>query len=95
MLLWLLIGDQLLCFWLCYIFFLADDIYFSVQSPVLVNRGWVPRSWRDRALQSLKDVEEARDVHSPTSLHVDKHSFWRFWSKKPEKSEVGLRSGLV
>uniref|UniRef100_A0A7C9A4B5 SURF1-like protein n=1 Tax=Opuntia streptacantha TaxID=393608 RepID=A0A7C9A4B5_OPUST len=59
----------------------------SVQSPVLVNRGWVPRSWRDRALQSLKDVEEARDVHSPTSLHVEKHSFWRFWSKKPEKSE--------
>lgn len=59
----------------------------SVQSPVLVNRGWVPRSWRDRALQSLQDVEEATDVHSPTSLHVEKHSFWRFWSKKPEKSE--------
>lgn len=59
----------------------------SVQSPVLVNRGWVPRSWRDRALESLQDVKDAKDVQIPSSLHVEKNSSWRFWSKKPEKSE--------
>ncbi|XP_057550961.1 surfeit locus protein 1-like [Amaranthus tricolor] len=60
----------------------------SVQSPVLVNRGWVPRSWRDKALESSQDVEEAKDLPSTASSTGEKHYFWRFWSKTPLPTEV-------
>ena len=69
-------------------FLLADDVNFSVQSPVLVNRGWVPRSWRDKALESSQDVEEAKDLSSTASSTGEKHYFWRFWSKTPLPTEV-------
>lgn len=71
-------------------FRLADDANFSVQSPVLVNRGWVPRSWRDKAFQFSQDLEETKTVATSASLTGEKRSFWRFWSKEPQTNEVGL-----
>ncbi|XP_019108215.1 surfeit locus protein 1 isoform X2 [Beta vulgaris subsp. vulgaris] len=59
----------------------------SVQSPVLVNRGWVPRSWRDKAFQFSQDLEETKTVATSASLTGEKRSFWRFWSKEPQTNE--------
>lgn len=39
----------------------------SVQSPILVNRGWVPRSWRDRALNASEGLKE----HVPSVVPVE------------------------
>lgn len=53
----------------------------SLQMPIIVNRGWVPRSWRDK---SLKVVQE--DVHPPnveSTAIQESSSWWRIWSKKP------------
>ncbi|KAL9225485.1 hypothetical protein vseg_001402 [Gypsophila vaccaria] len=55
----------------------------SVQHPVLVNRGWVPRSWRDKALESYEDVEETKKLSSPS-----KTTSWNFWSKNLEKTKM-------
>ncbi|XP_021742237.1 surfeit locus protein 1-like [Chenopodium quinoa] len=59
----------------------------SVQSPVLVNRGWVPRSWRDKALESSQGLEEDKDAPNTASSSGEIRSFWRFWSKKPQTTE--------
>ncbi|GER50247.1 surfeit locus protein 1, partial [Striga asiatica] len=55
----------------------------SMQSPILVNRGWVPRSWRDKALGPSQDI---LPPSSPLpSTPEGPRSFWsRFWSNKPE-----------
>ncbi|KAK9088557.1 hypothetical protein Scep_027639 [Stephania cephalantha] len=56
-----------------------EDDPESVQSPILVNRGWVPRSWRDKALR-----QQASNVKSPTSVQEkEEGSWWKFWVKKP------------
>ncbi|KAK3026258.1 hypothetical protein RJ639_041634, partial [Escallonia herrerae] len=59
----------------------------SVQIPVLVNRGWVPRSWRDKSLEVSKyDVKPV--TKEPTSTQESAaSSWWRFWSKKPDIKE--------
>ncbi|XP_022850357.1 surfeit locus protein 1-like isoform X4 [Olea europaea var. sylvestris] len=54
----------------------------SLQTPILVNRGWVPRSWRDKALKVSKD-DELSSVASTPAQESAKSSWWRFWSKKP------------
>ncbi|KAK9735311.1 hypothetical protein RND81_04G197700 [Saponaria officinalis] len=54
----------------------------SVQHPVLVNRGWVPRSWRDKALESFEHVEETKKSSIPS-----KGTSWRFWSKNSEQTK--------
>ncbi|XP_056699833.1 surfeit locus protein 1 isoform X2 [Spinacia oleracea] len=59
----------------------------SIQSPVLVNRGWVPRSWRDKALESSQDLGEDKNIPNSASLSDENRSFWRFWSKKPQTAE--------
>nr|ACU18859.1 unknown [Glycine max] len=54
----------------------------SVSIPILVNRGWVPRSWKDKFLEASQD-EDLEDA-LPSPSHVDgSKSWWRFWSKKP------------
>ncbi|KAL5539451.1 hypothetical protein UlMin_044610 [Ulmus minor] len=56
----------------------------SVQSPVLVNRGWVPRSWRDKSLEISQDGEQHL---KPKSHHVqesERSTWWKFWAKKPQ-----------
>ncbi|KAL3838725.1 hypothetical protein ACJIZ3_023316 [Penstemon smallii] len=62
----------------------------SVQSPILVNRGWVPRSWRDKALSASEDVEEVSNSSSNTTQENTQTSSWRFWSKKPQVVEDQL-----
>ncbi|XP_073143131.1 surfeit locus protein 1-like [Henckelia pumila] len=56
----------------------------SLQSPVLVNRGWVPRSWRDKALDVSEDDRLSSSSSIPTQ-EITKNSWWQFWSNKPKK----------
>ncbi|XP_042001701.1 surfeit locus protein 1-like isoform X1 [Salvia splendens] len=59
----------------------------SIQSPILVNRGWVPRSWRDKALNSFED--EPQNSSTPTSTEESPTtSWWRFGSVKRKDLEV-------
>ncbi|KAL5748755.1 hypothetical protein ACOSQ2_026052 [Xanthoceras sorbifolium] len=60
----------------------------SVQLPILVNRGWVPRSWRDKFFEVLKDSELPSNVGPPPVQQSEKSSWWRSWSKKPNIDEV-------
>ncbi|KAH1234091.1 Surfeit locus protein 1 [Glycine max] len=54
----------------------------SVSFPILVNRGWVPRSWKDKFLEASED-EDLEDA-LPSPSHDDgTKSWWRFWSRKP------------
>ncbi|KAK1564529.1 hypothetical protein Q3G72_005118 [Acer saccharum] len=54
----------------------------SVQSPILVNRGWVPRSRRDKFLEASQDSELHSNVAHPPVQQSEQSSRWRFWSKK-------------
>ncbi|XP_061362652.1 surfeit locus protein 1 [Gastrolobium bilobum] len=54
----------------------------SVGFPILVNRGWVPRSWKDKFLEASQDEQFADALASPSQADRTK-SWWRFWSKKP------------
>lgn len=59
----------------------------SVQSPVLVNRGWVPRSWRDKSFEIPQDREKSSNVDVVPVQHSEQ-SWWRmFSSKKPKVDE--------
>ncbi|CAK7349558.1 unnamed protein product [Dovyalis caffra] len=58
-----------------------------VQSPILVNRGWVPRSWKDESLEVSQDDEEQSDIAVASAQGSEKSSWWRFWSKKPKTIE--------
>lgn len=49
--------------------------------PILVNRGWVPRSWRDKSLKVLEHDEQHQSIES-TDIQ-ERKSWWSFWSKKP------------
>ncbi|TQD90742.1 hypothetical protein C1H46_023674 [Malus baccata] len=56
----------------------------SVQSPILVNRGWVPRSWKDEASKVSEGGEQSSDI-TPTSVQdTERRSRSRFWTKKPQ-----------
>ncbi|GFZ10147.1 surfeit locus 1 cytochrome c oxidase biogenesis protein [Actinidia rufa] len=59
----------------------------SVQSPVLVNRGWVPRSWRDKSVEVSQDDERQSSPASSSAEDNERSSWWRFWSKKPKVNE--------
>ncbi|XP_068657341.1 surfeit locus protein 1 isoform X2 [Aristolochia californica] len=56
----------------------------SVQLPVLVNRGWVPRSWRVKHLEELGDAEKPENIRTTEVGKESGSSSWWFWSKKPE-----------
>lgn len=57
----------------------------SLQSPILVNRGWVPRGWHDKNVKDLQILDEASE--SPKAVKPDeKGSWWKFWSNKPKSS---------
>ncbi|KAK4395727.1 Surfeit locus protein 1 [Sesamum angolense] len=47
----------------------------SIKSPILVNRGWVPRSWRDKAIDSSED-EPISSSSSTTSQESAKTSLY-------------------
>lgn len=62
----------------------------SVQSPVLVNRGWVPRSWRERD-NTTGSRQNGKQSHTdPASVQKSASPWWKFWSKKPTRNEVVL-----
>ncbi|EPS65769.1 hypothetical protein M569_09010, partial [Genlisea aurea] len=59
----------------------------SAQHPILVNRGWVPRSWRDKQPDSSNNDAESTSRNSSSSPRLDQSTatpWWRFWSKKPQ-----------
>ncbi|RDX72953.1 Surfeit locus protein 1, partial [Mucuna pruriens] len=58
----------------------------SVGFPILVNRGWVPRIWKDKFLAASQDEDLADALPSPSQADEIK-SWWRFWSKKPVINE--------
>ncbi|KAJ4841195.1 Surfeit locus protein 1 [Turnera subulata] len=65
-------------------FFLSAS---SVQSPILVNRGWVPRSWKESSLEASLEGEQTPDKAIPPTQATEQGSRWRFWSKKPKVIE--------
>eukprot|EP00262_Sarcandra_glabra_P002596 TRINITY_DN12998_c0_g1_i1.p1 TRINITY_DN12998_c0_g1~~TRINITY_DN12998_c0_g1_i1.p1 ORF type:complete len:347 (+),score=59.89 TRINITY_DN12998_c0_g1_i1:41-1081(+) len=54
-----------------------------VQLPVLVNRGWVPRSWRNKPLENSQDGDQLSNIAS-SEVGEEGSVWWRFWSKKPK-----------
>lgn len=61
---------------------------FSSQSPVLVNRGWVPRSWKDKSSKhSVDDEQPLATIESPTGGE-SRSSRWWFQSNKPDVVQV-------
>ncbi|XP_008804510.3 surfeit locus protein 1 isoform X2 [Phoenix dactylifera] len=57
----------------------------SLQLPILVNRGWVPRGWRDN-LEESQNVERASNLGD--AKQTQKKVWWKFWSKSPAVSKV-------
>ncbi|KAF3773778.1 Surfeit locus protein 1 [Nymphaea thermarum] len=52
----------------------------SVQLSVLVNRGWVPRSWRNKFLENSAEITESSITKVDGAEH--KHEpWWKFWTK--------------
>lgn len=60
----------------------------SLQSPMLVNRGWVPRSWRDKPKEASQSDEKSSSVASSSVEKKENTPWWRFWSTKPTATEV-------
>ncbi|XP_076915038.1 surfeit locus protein 1-like [Bidens hawaiensis] len=60
----------------------------SLQMPILVNRGWVPRSWRDKSLKALEGDGPGQSIEASRSTDFQESgSWWNFWSKKPNTTE--------
>ncbi|KAK4280680.1 hypothetical protein QN277_012271 [Acacia crassicarpa] len=59
----------------------------SVSFPVIVNRGWVPRSWKDKFVEASQDNEQSSKPLPSPSQAVGTKSWWRFWSKKTDITE--------
>ncbi|KAL3512163.1 hypothetical protein ACH5RR_024880 [Cinchona calisaya] len=59
----------------------------SVQSPILVNRGWVPRAWRDKLIEVSENDKQPSSVRSSPTRENTKRSWWQFWSKKSKSVE--------
>lgn len=73
-------------FFLSYLF--IENCLVSAQLSVLVNRGWVPRSWRNKLSEDLQDVEKSSTVASQ-NIEEKERSFWRrLWRKKPKAIKV-------
>uniref|UniRef100_A0A2N9EE75 SURF1-like protein n=1 Tax=Fagus sylvatica TaxID=28930 RepID=A0A2N9EE75_FAGSY len=62
----------------------------SMQLPILVNRGWVPRSWKDKSLEDLQSSEQPSNTATPSVKDSERSSWWRIWSKKPKNIEVNI-----
>ncbi|KAL4282460.1 hypothetical protein GQ457_16G024430 [Hibiscus cannabinus] len=57
----------------------------SVQSPVLVNRGWVPRSWRDKSFEVPQDGEKFSSMDG-VPAQQNEQSWWRMFRSKKNKA---------
>lgn len=58
----------------------------SVQTPILVNRGWVPRNWRDKSLEVAAADDQSLST-APPPQESGKSSWWMFSSKKKKVEE--------
>lgn len=62
----------------------------SIKCPILVNRGWVPRSWRDEFVETTEDHGQSpKALSRPIQKPEPKRHWWAFWSKMPKTVEVG------
>ncbi|WCJ42100.1 Surfeit locus protein 1 [Euphorbia peplus] len=61
----------------------------SVRSPILVNRGWAPRIWKERSLE-LPLYDDEPSGTSLSSTQEVQIPWWKFWAKKPKltKEEI-------
>lgn len=59
----------------------------NMQVPVLVNRGWVPGSWRDRPPKQISESNPGVDTLIRNEK-ANKGIFKSLWGKKHETSEV-------
>jgi hypothetical protein len=66
--------------------YVSKKYFVSLQLPILVNRGWVPRGWREKNIQDQQDFGETLDVKEADEKTDEKGTWWKFWSKKPEAS---------
>ncbi|KAI3931902.1 hypothetical protein MKW98_012312 [Papaver atlanticum] len=54
-----------------------------VMCEVLVNRGWAPRSWREKHQKDSQNVEPVSNIKIVDDGETEGSSRWKFWSKKP------------
>ncbi|KAL6963009.1 Surfeit locus protein 1 [Sarracenia purpurea var. burkii] len=59
----------------------------SLQLPILVNRGWVPRSWRDKSVEVSQNDKRPATIESSSAQENERSSWLRFWSKKSKINE--------
>ncbi|KAL6645637.1 hypothetical protein ACP70R_017245 [Stipagrostis hirtigluma subsp. patula] len=55
-------------------------------SPILVNRGWVPRGWHDKNIKDHQILDETSESKEAVKKMDEKSSWWKFWSKQPKSS---------
>ncbi|XP_078164602.1 surfeit locus 1 cytochrome c oxidase biogenesis protein isoform X2 [Carex rostrata] len=68
----------------------------GVQTPVLVNRGWVPREWRDKRMSGEEDLDRASSSSVAGNTRDEKTaSWWNIWSKKPTRTVTAVASPPV
>ena len=68
--------------------FLVRKYLASVQSSVLVNRGWVPRSWRNKFFEDSDEVRQPPNVTTVDEVENKHGPWWKFWSKQPPVAKV-------
>lgn len=51
-----------------------------------MNRGWVPRGWRDKSVKDPQILDEASESPETFEKSNEKGSWWKFWSNKPKPS---------
>lgn len=60
----------------------------SIQFPILVNRGWVPRSWRDnKSVKVSENTVKPSNISKTPGQETSKGSWGSFLSRKPKDNE--------
>lgn len=64
----------------------------SAQAPILVNRGWVPRSWKDKS--SKHSVDDGQPIAIEPTSTDNRSSRWWFQSNKPDVQVVSTSTSF-